>query len=473
MTPDLTARQRTLAGTAIVVLGLPVMTAVLVDHRDDMSLAVPALLVLLLVLASALVGGLRVAVPAALVSAVTLVWFFIPPFGTLEIDSPSLLTALVVFLAVAVSVSFLVDLAARRAGEADRARAQATALTAVAEATVSAQRTLPTVLEQARQLFGMREVALVERTPMGWQVVEAVAESELPAQGEAEVRVPAGPGLELRAHGPELFAADLGVLGTFATAAASALEGRRLAERAAEAAGLRAADSMRTALLAAVGHDLRTPLAVVKAAVGSLRTPEVSLSAEETDELLATIEDGADRLGRLLANLLDASRLQAGMLSVALEPVGVDEVVGRALLGLADSSRVYLDVPEDLPPVLTDLALAERVVANVLENALRYAPRGTIVTVRAGGLPTRPGATAQVLCEVVDHGPGVPKAKWEQVFGAFQRAGDRVPGGVGLGLSVARGFAHATGATLTPAETPGGGLTMRYVLPVAADEAQR
>src|SRR6185312_14074687 len=239
---------------------------------------------------------------------------------------------LLVFLVVAAAVSWVVDLAARRTAEAARARAEAEALSSLAGATLAEHRTLTDVLTRVREVFGMREAALLERDADGWTVVETSRSPAEPEDGEAEIRVPSGADLVLRVRGPELFAADQRVLGSFASAAAGALHGRRVAERAAEAAQLEAIDRMRSTLLAGIGHDLRTPLASVKAAVSSLRQEDVPWTAAETAELLATIETSADRLQSLVGNLLDASRLQAGAVTVATEPVRLEELVGRALL---------------------------------------------------------------------------------------------------------------------------------------------
>ena len=254
-----------------------------------------------------------------------------------------------------------------------------------------------------------------------------------PAPDEREVRVPVGSTLSLRVLGPEMFAADRRVLTSFAEAAAGALVARRLAERAEEAARLEAADRMRTTLLAGVGHDLRTPLASVKAAVSSLRQDDVTWTAAETAELLATIEAGADRLQRLVGNLLDASRLQAGVVSAVPERVRLEELVGRALLDLESLAAVDLDIPEDLPDVLADVGLAERVLANVLENALRHGGAAA-VTVR-GALGPEPGS---VVCDVIDHGPGLPPGAQNPLFVPFAPLhgdtgdlGDRGPGGWG------------------------------------------
>ena len=270
-------------------------------------------------------------------------------------------------------------------------------------------------------------------------------------------------------RGPDLGAADRRVLASFASAAAGALHGRRVAQRAAEAAQLEAVDRMRATLLAGVGHDLRTPLASVKAAVSSLRQGDVPWTDAETAELLATIETSADRLQSLVGNLLDASRLQAGAVTTAVERVRLEELVGSALLSLGRLEQVRLDIPEDLPDVLADVGLAERVIANLVENAFRHG--------RGAGVAVRGAASGDwVVCDVVDSGPGVPPSSYDALFAPFARLdgdgrgalGDRGGVGLGLGLSVARGFAEAMGGSLAPLATPGGGLTMRFTLRAAA-----
>lgn len=434
-------RRRQWVGAWLGLVGIPGVTAALVAVREHLSYATPVLLVLSVVVTVALVGGLRPALPASLGGAVSLNFFFTPPLHELTVERPQDLLVLGVFLAVAVSVSGVVDLAARRTAEAARAQAEAEALSSVAGATLAEQETLPALLERIRTVFAAHRVELVDDLGV---VLAGVGDA---APDDHEQRLPAGRAI-LVVSGPELFAEDRRVLAAFADAAATALEGRRLAEQA-EAAG--AVDRLRTALLAAVGHDLRTPLAGVKAAVSSLRTDDVTWTPAEHDELLATIEESADRLEGLVANLLDASRLQAGALSVALAPVGLDEVAAAAVAGLTGRERVRLEVSESLPPVLADAGLLERVVANLVENALRHDPGQVLVS--AG--PRR--------LQVVDHGPGI--ADVSGAFTPFQRLGDRTPGGVGLGLAVAKGFVEAMGGTITPSTTEGGGLTMTVRLP--------
>jgi K+-sensing histidine kinase KdpD len=459
------SRRRRLLGAVLFVVGLPALVAVLVQHRSDLSYATSVLLVLMLVVATGLLGGLLVAILAALAGGLALNWFLTPPYGTLAVDRPEQVVVLAVYLLVAVAVSAVVELAARRTAEAARARAEASALSSVAGATLAEQQTLPDLLERVRVVFGMDEAALLERSGDAWLEIAAARDSTGADNGDAEIGVPAGQGLRLVVRGRALLAADHRVLAAFADAAATALEGWRLAKRAESAAEAEAAERLRTALLAAVGHDLRTPLAGVKVAVSSLRQRDVEWAPEERDALLETIEDSADRLQALVANLLDASRLNAGAVTPAPHPLGLGEAVDSVLLQVsaADRSRIHVDIPEGLPDVLGDPGLLERVLANLLDNALRHTPVGTMVTVAAKTYGP------YVLCDVIDHGPGVPAHEMRRVFAPFQRGGERDVEGVGLGLTVASGFTEAMNGTLAPRTTPGGGLTMRLALPVAVD----
>ncbi|WP_240439546.1 sensor histidine kinase, partial [Streptomyces europaeiscabiei] len=260
---------------------------------------------------------------------------------------------------------------------------------------------------------------------------------------------------------------DRRVLAAFAAQAAVVLDRRRLKQEADQAKELAEGNRIRTALLAAVSHDLRTPLAGIKASVSSLRSDDVEWSEEDQAELLAAIEEGADRLDHLVGNLLDMSRLQTGTLTPLIRDIDLDEVVPMALVGIPDpEAAVVLDIPETLPMVAVDKGLLERSVANVVENAVKYSPDGEPVTVSASVLADR------VEVRVVDRGPGVPDEAKDRIFEPFQRYGDAPRGaGVGLGLAVARGFAEAMGGTLDAEDTPGGGLTMVLTLPAAPGHA--
>lgn len=234
----------------------------------------------------------------------------------------------------------------------------------------------------------------------------------------------------------------------------------RRREAATEAARIEAADRLRAAILTAVGHDLRSPLAAAKAVVSGLRSDDVDLGERDRRELLEAADGALDRLAALVDSLLDMSRLQAGALPISARPTSLEDVVARALDHLGVESRgVVLEVAEALPEVMVDAGLLERAVANLVANAQRFAPEGEppVVRVQAVG--------DAVELRVIDRGPGIPAAARDHVFQPFQRLGDTGTG-LGLGLALARGLVEAMGGTVTPADTPGGGLTMVVTLPL-------
>lgn len=344
MVPGSLSARRQGYGYLLAVLGAAGLLAVLVPVRDRVDLASDALLFLLLVVTTAIVGGLGPALVAGAVGAVLLNYFFTAPFRTFRIQESADVVAVVVFAIVAFMVSAVVDLAARRASAAR------------------------------------------------------------------------------------------------------------------EAAELEAGNRLRTALLAAVGHDLRTPLATAKAVVSGLRSQEVTLSDADHRELLETADDALDRLAALIENLLDLSRLQAGALPVRTSPVSLDDVVARALDDIGVAPRaIVLDLPEQLPEVIVDPGLMERVIVNVVANAQRHTTDPPLLAASV--------VRDRVELRVVDHGPGIRLADRDRVFLPFQRLGDTSPTGLGLGLALSRGLVEAMAGTIDLEETPGGGLTVVISLP--------
>ena len=316
----------------------------------------------------------------------------------------------------------------------------------------------------------MDTVTLLERTgkpdgltPARWQSVAASGSGQLDKPEDGDVAMPVGDDLCLAARGRTLPAADRRVLGAFASYAAAALEQQRLTAEAEAARPIAEADRMRAALLAAVSHDLRTPLASAKAAVTSLRSADVQWTAEDRDELLATADESLDKLTRLVENLLDMSRLQAGAMSVFPRPADLGEVVARSLDDLGPGGKaVLIEIPADLPEVLADPAILERVISNLAANALRYSPPGSPPMLTASSLGDR------VELRVIDRGPGISDEQASRMFVPFQRLGDTDnTTGIGLGLALSRGLTEAMHGTIEPEETPGGGLTMALSLPAA------
>ncbi|GGT10027.1 sensor histidine kinase [Streptomyces chromofuscus] len=456
-------RARIVWGWAVGLAG-PAILAVLLT-TVDLGLANNVLLFLALTVAAALLGGLLPALAAAAVGSFLLNYYFTPPLYRLTISDSRNIVALVIFVAVAVSVASVVDLAARRTHQAARLRAESEILSFLAGNVLRGETSLEALLERVRETFGMESAALLERESDvdPWTCVgRAGAGGPVERPEDADVDVPVGDHMALALTGRVLPAEDRRVLAAFAAQAVVVLDRRRLQEEADQARTLAEGNRMRTALLAAVSHDLRTPLAGIKAAVSSLRSDDVAWSEEDQAELLAGIEEGADRLDHLVGNLLDMSRLQTGTVTPIIREADLDEVVPVALGGVPEDS-VVLDVPETLPMVRVDAGLLERVVANVVENAVKYSPDGTPVLVAASAIADR------VELRVVDRGPGVPDEAKERIFEPFQRYGDAPRGaGVGLGLAVARGFAEAMGGTLDAEDTPGGGLTMVLTVPAGA-----
>jgi two-component system, OmpR family, sensor histidine kinase KdpD len=352
--------RRLFGAFVLEAVGLPVLTLCLAAVRSHLAFADDLLLYLAAVVGVTLVGGFLPSVVAAIASSLLLNWYFTPPLHTWTIDSPQNLLALVLFVAVAICVSSVVHLAARRA----------------------------------------------------------------------------------------VLAAGL-------------------ATEAARAQGLAEGNRIRTALLAAVGHDLRTPLASVKASVSTLRQTDVTWSPQDQVELLATIEEGADRLNALISNLLDMSRIQTGAVQLFVRPTSLEEVAPLVVQAVDDGALLRVEMSEDLPLFGADPGLLERALANLVANALRYSPAGQPPTLAARAVQNG-DARGAVQIDVIDHGPGVPSDQWDRIVQPFEQVGDaRSSNGVGLGLAVTKGFVEAMGGKLSADATPGGGLTMRIELPVS------
>ncbi|AOP49365.1 sensor histidine kinase KdpD [Streptomyces lydicus] len=461
-------RARIIAGWLVGVAGPALLSLLLTGIENGPGLANDVLLFLFLTVVAALLGGQLPALASAAVGSLLLNFYFTPPTHTLTVSDPKNIVAIVIFFAVAVSVASVVDLAARRTHQAARLRAESEILSFLAGSVLRGETTLAALLERVRETFGMDTVALLERSSDvdPWTCAGRVGglneARPLLRPEDADVDMPVGDHMALALTGRVLPAEDRRVLAAFAAQAAVVLDRQRLVGEAERARELAEGNRIRTALLAAVSHDLRTPLASIKASVTSLRSDDVAWSPEDEAELLAGIEAGADRLDHLVGNLLDMSRLQTGTVTPLIREIDLDEVVPMALGGVPEDS-VTLDIPEELPMVAVDPGLLERSVANLVENAVKYSPDGEAVLVAASALGDR------VELRIADRGPGVPDSAKDRIFEPFQRYGDVPRGaGVGLGLAVARGFAEAMGGTLAAEDTPGGGMTMVLTLRAAA-----
>jgi two-component system sensor histidine kinase KdpD len=439
-------------------------TAIGVYASDLFGLPTDVVLFFLATVLVALIGGLGPALLASIAGGLLLNYFLTPPLYSFTIAERENVIMMVAMVVVAVAVALVVDRAARRATQAAHARAEAALLASFARTVLTRSDPLPRLLQEVSEAFGLRAVAILERSPedsTGWGYAACMGAPDCLRPEDADVDVEVDEDTHLVGQGRPLAAGDRRVLETVGGQALLALRGQRMAADAADARRLAEGAQLRSALLSAVGHDLRTPLTSIKAAVSSLRDPELCFSPEDNGELLATVEESVDRLTGLVDNLLDSSRLAAGAVVPRLEPVGYDQVVSLALAGVDGGHQVSVEVDETLPDVLADVGLLERVVANLVDNAVRHG-RGAPVAVRASAYADR------VELRVVDAGPGVPRKAVRDLFVAFQASSDRDPStGVGLGLSVARGFTEAMSGSLTAEDTPGGGLTTVISLPKA------
>jgi two-component system, OmpR family, sensor histidine kinase KdpD len=424
------------------------------------------------VLLVGLLGGVAPAALSAVLSGLLLNYYLIPPRHSFTIAEPNSAITELVLLLIAVAVAVLVDGAKKRTQEARRASQEAELLTLFAGSVLRGA-DLETLLERVRETYSQRAVSML-REPRDHSadgrasvkhrgyIVACVGKDPCVTVDSADTAIEVGDDeFWMLMAGKKLEARDRRVLTAVAKQAAGLIRQRELADEASRTEAIVKADELRRSLLSAVSHDLRTPLAAAKVAVSSLRAEDVAFSPEDTAELLATIEESIDQLTALVGNLLDSSRLAAGVVRPELSRVYLEETVQRALVSIGKGAtgfyrsaidRVKVDVGDAV--AMADAGLLERVLANLIDNALRYAPN-SMVRVNAGQVGDR------VLINVIDEGPGIPSGTEDQVFEAFQRLGDHDNNtGVGLGMSVARGFVEAMGGTISAGDTPGGGLTV-------------
>jgi two-component system sensor histidine kinase KdpD len=442
--------RRQAAGLIVAVLLLPAVTWGLSSVRSTNSLASDVLVYQLVVVIIALIGGFWPAIAAAIAAGTLLDYYFIVPLYTTAIDEPLHALALIVFVVVAILVSVIVDQAERRSQAARRSMRESETLAQLSGSVLRGDDGIPSLIAKLRESFNLSSV-VVER---GHVVLHRSVTSEPPAnQPYPKTVIGVGPDARLVLTGGPLLPTDQRVLKAFASQIEAGLAHRDLTEEVERARPLEAADRMRVALLAAVGHDLRSPLAAATAAVGSLASTDVRFSDEARAELISTAQISLDRLGRLVSDLLDVSRLEAGVLAVHLEPVSLEEVV----------PDLSVAAPDDLPLINADPVLLQRILANLVDNARRFSPPNVPPRIAA-----RVIAPNFIEIQVIDHGPGVPPERRATMFTPFQREGDEdTSTGVGLGLALSRGFAEAMDGSLEPHETPGGGLTMVVTLRAA------
>lgn len=456
------SRRRVLLGYAFGLLGSLALTAALAGAETHFAqppgLPLIVQLFLLHTILTALIGGMGPALTTAVASSLLVNWFFTPPLGTLSIAAPQNALAVLLFLVVAVAVSMVVHRSSRRATAAIVAQQESAALAELTHTLLGSTDQLALLLRRAVDMFGVTGAAVV-RHGTGENHAEVLAATdEFDNMSGATTREPVDDEHDLVLVGGLVPAERKRLLTAYAAHAAAILARRSLQSAARSADELSRDNKARTALLSAVSHDLRTPLAGIKAAIGSLRSAEVDFSDEDKAELQAAIEDSADRLDVLVGNLLDMSRLQVGALVAKPRSIDLGEVIPASIAGCADPQRVVWSLGDRARRAVADPGLLDRVIGNLVDNAVRHEPSSSQVRVTS----SRHGDQIQV--RVTDHGPGVPEHSRDRIFLPFQRYGDAGGEGVGLGLAVARGLSEAMGGTLEVEDTPGGGLTMVITL---------
>ncbi len=476
-------RVRLLALT-LGVTTLVILVAGLLPIRAHLAVATVTLIFVVPVIVGVVRGGLVVGLSIVVLGALVLDFFFIKPYGTLTIGAAQNWVGLVVYLVVVALVARVVtNLDAARA-EAYRNAESGRRVYELSERLVQEQSVdglLTTIVSAVKNVFGFDGVSLfvleADRLKMAASIGSALTTDELrqfgPREGEpTSVSTALGPDKDLRTgaltssgspigrlalKGSQNSDADRNVLITFANDAALALERANLHEQARRAAFLEEVDRLRQALIGAVSHDLRTPLATIKVASSTLVNRSQILSVAEVQELHELIEIESDRLTRLVSNLLDMTRIEAGVFEVHSKPISVHLLVREALATMGPSlkkERIEVLVSDSLPAVVVDPVLIVQVIVNLLDNALRHSPDDGLIT-----LETR-AAGNSVILSISDHGPGVAVEDRETIFNRFIKFD--TGGRAGLGLTIARTFIEAHGATIWVDEAEKGGARFSF-----------
>jgi two-component system, OmpR family, sensor histidine kinase KdpD len=440
------------AGAVAVVSAL---VSVLEPHVPVLSLGV---LYVFAVLPVALFWGTGLAVAVSVASMLTFNYFFLPPRHSFHLQESQNWLALAVYLVTAVVVGVLAARARRRGDDAEQRRAEAHVLAETASELLRGSELDDVIAHLAELSAGVLRVD-VARLELG----------TLPAEdGERALPLVVGRRTVATLFVDEDAAVDEAVARRFLPALAALLglaaDRRALEAEALEAEALRRSDALKTALLRTVSHDLRSPLTAILAAAGALGNPELQLDDADRAVLTDAIREEATRLDRVVGDLLDLSRLEAGSAEPHRELWPVDELVAQALESVGPTAeRVVVEIDDDAPPVQVDAAQIERVLANLIDNALKFSPPQSPVVVRA-----EHGAT-ELRIHVVDRGPGLTPSERDAVFQPFRRGADTAGNvrGAGLGLAIARGFAEANGAHLWAQDDPAGG---HFVLALARAE---
>jgi two-component system, OmpR family, sensor histidine kinase KdpD len=451
--------QRKLLGVLAGALVLSALTVGLVANRDVISVPTSLALYLLAVVGVTAIGGRWPGIISALFAPLLANWYLIPPYHTFRINDGENILELVVFVSATTIVSAFVSLASRRSNEAERAWREASTLAALNES--SAADPLDGIIELLSKTFDLSGVSVLKSDNDHIETVASIGSSAPTSAQAADFTSEIAPGVSLAINGPALTANDHRLLTAFVGQLSNALEQRELRHIAMEANALAKADELRTAILRAVSHDLRSPLASIKASVSSLRQPDIDWPEDVREDFLAAIESDTDRLTGIITNLLDLSRIEAGVLRPVLRKISLEEILPTAVQGL-NSQRITIDVPHDLSDMDSDPALLERVLANLMGNALTWSPADKPIIVRAHERDNF------IQIHIIDYGIGIPQNQRATVLQPFHRLSDSTAsGGLGLGLAIADRLIASMNGRLELRDTPGGGLTAVVIVPIA------
>lgn len=450
--------RRRMSSLFAAAVGLPALTVALTNLHSTAVLTVVFPVYLAAVIGLTVWGGVLVGVISSVAASFLENFYLIAPRHSFAIARVDDFTALVAFLAFSIGASVVVTVFTERSNEAERARTEAEILTMAAATVATSQDDLLPILDSLRTIFNFSRVELLTRTTDAWESEMASGTSEEEPSTVSEFQIDQTH--TLRVTGSSLDTHDRGMLTAFLGRVAVGLQSQQVQREASAMRALEETDALRTSLLRAVSHDLRTPLATIEANVSTLLAQDVTWSAGDQHGFLVIIEKEVHRLTRLVTNLLDAGRLEAGVVTPRAVGVEIDDLIASALETIDTLGRTLrIEVPDALPSVVTDPDLYERVIANVISNACRFSPRNEPVRIRAGVDST----TLDLL--VVDRGPGIDPLMVERIVAPFQRLGDDASG-AGLGLTVATGFIELLGGSIRFEDTPGGGLTVVIGIPV-------
>jgi two-component system sensor histidine kinase KdpD len=444
-----------LVGVAAGVLAVAAVTALIAATKNVVPVLSLGVLYVFAVLPIAVFWGSLYAVPVAIASMLAFNFFFLPPVHTFTLADRSNWFALLVYVVTAIVVGSLASGARRRRAEAEQRELEATLLADIAAELLRGTRLedeLDRIEQRTAGLLGVSSARIVLGERPSVRSHDAPHPLSVGGREVGTVYTPEReePALPVQRR----------LLPALGSLLAVARERERLSAQALEAEALRRSDTIKTAVIQTVSHDLRTPIATIEQALDGLESGELALTAEDREELLRTIRVEHTRLKRLVENLLDLSRLQAGAAESSPGLWTADELVGQALEELAGAERVRVSARPELPPVRVDAVQIQRVLVNLLENALRLSPPGEQVHVRVSA--TR----KELLIRVTDRGPGVPEEERERIFEPFHRvAGRPHERGAGLGLAIARGFTEANGGRLWLESRAGQGASFVLALP--------